>query len=201
MRHHFHRCPNLRVVSVDASELSGDRKGGSTILEELCEAKKLDRCSGLADCEILSDKQRRDLLVARVTHLRELEGGRSAVADVRSARREQLAELAALLLEERGEIVEANRRMLAEAAAAFDDRPDGAPLGADEDLRDATLSLGSPALRSARLDAIDRALEEIGTAGFGVCLRCGGSIEIARLHHAPDSHVCDACALSARPLT
>lgn len=26
MRHHFHRYPNLRVVSIDASAISGDRK-------------------------------------------------------------------------------------------------------------------------------------------------------------------------------
>jgi hypothetical protein len=37
MRHHFHRCSHLRVIELDASEVSGARGGGSQVLEELCE--------------------------------------------------------------------------------------------------------------------------------------------------------------------
>jgi RNA polymerase-binding transcription factor DksA len=188
------------VVSVEASDLSGQRKSGSVILEELCEAKKLDRCLGLADCDVLTDGQRRNLLVARLTRLRESEGGASALGEVGSERRRQLAELEALLLAERGEIVEDNRRLLAEAAAAFDDRPDGAPLGSDDELWGSEISLESPALRAPRLDAIDRALEETRTGRYGECLRCGTEIEIDRLRQVPDTHVCRECAESALPV-
>ena len=74
MRHHFHRCMNLRVVSVRASELHGARHGGGVVLEELCEAKSLTRCVGLADCDILTAGQKQELLVERATRIREEEG-------------------------------------------------------------------------------------------------------------------------------
>ncbi len=71
MRQHFHRCTHLRVVSVDASVLSGDRGHSSAILDEL--------------------------------------GGE---------RGQEIVQLARDLLAEREEIIEENRRLLTEAAAA-----------------------------------------------------------------------------------
>ena len=71
MRHHFHRCGHLRVVTIDASDLSQARRGGSFVVEELCEARKLAPCVGLAECDILAPAQKRDLLGARATRLRD----------------------------------------------------------------------------------------------------------------------------------
>jgi DnaK suppressor protein len=200
MRQHFHRCPNLRVVIVEASEIMGNRKGGSVILDELCEAKKLSPCLGLAECDILTDGQRRELLAARVTRLREREGGPSVLGDADGARQRELAELARELEEERTEIVETHRRMRAEATAAFDERADDAPLGADEDVHGSGLSAESAQPRRARLDAIERALEEMATGAYGRCVRCGGAIDVSRLHHEPDTHVCRECARKGSPL-
>ncbi len=196
MRHHFHRCPNLRVVSVEASDIAGNRKGGSVILDELCRAKGLSRCVGLAECDLLSDGQRRELLVARVTALRERTGGASVIGDLGGARGRAIAELAEALGAEREEILEANRRLVAEATAAFDERADDTPLGTDEDLDRPDLAALFPSLRTARLDAIDRALEEIAEAGarYGVCARCEALIDPERLRAAPDTHVCQPCA-------
>jgi RNA polymerase-binding transcription factor DksA len=199
MRQHFHRCSNLRVVSVDASDIAGDRKGASAILDELCQAKKLSRCVGLAECDVLTDGQRRELLVARVTELRERTGGAAVVADLGGTRGREIEELAAELLAERDEIVGANRRALAEATAAFDARPDGAPLGTHEDLGRPDLTAGFPTSRIARLDAIDRALEEMSGSNYGVCARCGDLIDVERLRVTPDSHACEQCALAAPP--
>jgi RNA polymerase-binding transcription factor DksA len=53
------------------------------------------------------------------------------------------------------------------------------------------------ALRAARLDALDRALDAIGRGRFGGCARCGAPIEIARLQEAPDTVVCTPCAREA----
>ena len=122
MRQHFHRCPNLRVISIDASDIAGDRKGGSVILDELSQAKGLIRCVGLADCDVLTDGQRRELLVSCATELRERTGGASVVGDLGASRGREIAELAEELLVERAEILAANRRAVAEATAAFDDR-------------------------------------------------------------------------------
>ena len=74
MRQHFHRCPNLRVVSVAAEDLGPNRGRGSAVLDELCAARKLTRCVGLAECDELPPAQKRELLVARVTRLREETG-------------------------------------------------------------------------------------------------------------------------------
>lgn len=201
MRQHFHRCLNLRVVSVDASEISGDRKGGSAILDELCHAKELSRCVGLADCDVLTYGQKRELLVARATELRERTGGTSAVADLGGARGREIERLAEELLDERAEILNANRRLLAEATAAFDARPEDAPLGSAEDLARPDLTMRSPALRTARLDAIDRALEAMSEGPYGVCARCAGLIDLDRLRNAPDTSVCGTCATGNTPST
>jgi len=200
MRQHFHRCSNLRVVSIDASDIAADRKGGSAILDELCEAKGLSRCVGLADCDILTDGQRRELLVARVTELRQRVGGASPVGDLGAARGREIVELAEALIAERAEILDANRRAVAEATAAFDARPDDVPLGTPEDLRRPDLEARLPWLRTARLDAIDRALEEMSGKHYGICARCGEMIDGERLRQTPDSHVCHKCALVAAPV-
>jgi RNA polymerase-binding transcription factor DksA len=197
MRQHFHRCSNLRVVSIQASEISGDRKGGSAILDELCAAKHLARCVGLADCDVLGDAEKRELLVARVSELRERQGGQTEFEDLGGARGREIAALARELLDERAEIQEASRRRLAEATAAFDARPEDASLGVDEDLARPDLDVYSPELRTARLDAIDRALEAMGESGYGSCARCAGLIDLERLRVAPDTRVCSACAKAA----
>jgi RNA polymerase-binding transcription factor DksA len=194
MRHHFHRCSNLRVVSLEASDVAGNRKGGSAILDELCDARGLRRCVGLAECDVLTDGQRRELLVARVTDLREQTGGASVVEDLGGVRGREITELAEELLAERAEIIDTNRRTLAEATAAFDDRADPAPLGTREDLASPGLAERSLTYRAPRLDAIDRALEEMSVGQYGQCVRCGSMIEVERLRNAPDSHVCEPCA-------
>ena len=94
MRQHFHRCQNLRVVSLDARDTAGDRKGGSAILDELCEAKALARCVGLVECDVLSAGQKRELLVARVSELRERTGGASVVGDLGGERGREIEALA-----------------------------------------------------------------------------------------------------------
>lgn len=197
MRQHFHRCSNLRVVSIEASEIAGNRKGGSAILDELCEAKGLARCVGLADCDVLTYGQKRELLVARVTELRARMGGATAIGDVGGARGREIEDLARELQDERAEILAANQRLLAEATAAFDARPDDAPFGTPEDLARPDLAMHSPALRTARIDAIDRALEAMGEGPYGVCARCARLIDLDRLRGAPDTHVCGECARAA----
>ena len=90
MRHHFHRCGYLRVLELDVREISGARKGGRQILEELCEAKRLAPCVGLAECDVLSAGQKRELL-ARARHLAAPGGGRrSPLADARDPRAAEL---------------------------------------------------------------------------------------------------------------
>jgi len=61
------------------------------------------------------------------------------------------------------------------------------------------LTLRSPSLRTARLDAIERALEEMAEAhsGYGMCARCAKMIDLDRLQGAPDTHVCQKCAEAA----
>jgi RNA polymerase-binding transcription factor DksA len=201
VRQHFHRCPNLRLVSIEAAEISRGRKGGSAVLDELCAAKGLARCVGLADCDVLTDGQKRELLVARVSELREKTGGETASEELGGARGREIEALARELLDERAEILSANRRLLAEAAAAFDARPDGSPLGTDEDVLRPDLAVHSAALRTGRLDAIDRALEAMGGRGYGVCARCRSLIDLARLRAAPDSLVCGRCAKAASAAT
>jgi RNA polymerase-binding transcription factor DksA len=53
------------------------------------------------------------------------------------------------------------------------------------------------ALRSARLDAIDRALEALADSDRRDCLRCRRPIEIARLRDVPDARICAVCAEEA----
>ena len=50
------------------------------------------------------------------------------------------------------------------------------------------------ALRAARLDALDRALDAIGRGRYGGCARCGAPIDIARLEETPDTVLCAPCA-------
>jgi RNA polymerase-binding transcription factor DksA len=197
VRQHFHRCLNLRVVSIEGSDLSARRGRGSAILDELCAAKGLARCVGLVDCDLLTYGQKRELLVSRVTGLRERTGGDTGIEDIGGPRGREIEQLARELMEEREEIVAANERLLAEGTAAFDARPDGAPLGTPEDLGP-DLAVYSPVLRSGRLDAIDRALEAMGGSGYGVCARCRRPVDLERLRAAPDTRVCSPCAKTAR---
>jgi RNA polymerase-binding transcription factor DksA len=190
-------------VTLEASDRSHARRGGAQILEELCEARRLTPCLGLVECDVLSPAQKRDLLAARATRLREEEGGPSALADARDPRAIELGRLREDLLEEHAEIVEDNRRSRAEAAAATQRNPrpirpaeERALVGAgisvflDEDLR---------ALRAARLDAIERAVDAIDRGAFGKCACCGRPIELERLCLAPDTAVCEICARTALP--
>jgi RNA polymerase-binding transcription factor DksA len=201
MRHHFHRCGHLRVIRIDASDLSGARKGGSQILEELCEARGLARCVGLAECDVLTAAQKRDLLTARATRLREEEGDPSPLADAPDPRAAEFRALQRDLLEEREEIVEENRRHLAETAGALRRNP--RPLGPAEQSELAAVGIsvfqdeGLRELRTARLDAIDRGLDALARGGYGDCLACHRPIGTSRLRIAPDSVVCSACAGSS----
>ena len=123
MRHHFHRCRHLRVLELSASDLSGAHKGGSQVLEELCDARRLAPCVGLAECDVLSPSQKRELLATRATELRRQEGGRSPLADRDDPRAADLEELRRDLLEERNAIADANRLHAAEAAGALRRNP------------------------------------------------------------------------------
>jgi len=202
MRHHFHRCGHLRVLSVDAAERSHARKGGTEVLEELCEARKLAPCVGLAECDILGPAEKRELLVARATRLRDEEGGRSSLADGADPRAGELDELRADFLDEHREIIEENRRLRAEAGGALQRNP--RPIPTDRgDLARAGISVFQDedlqALRTARLDALERALETLGRGRYGTCASCGSPIAIDRLRAAPDTAVCGKCAEQALP--
>ena len=205
MRHHFHRCGYLRVIEVDASDLSQARKGGKQILEELCEAKRLAPCVGLAECDVLSSGQKRDLLAVRATRLREREGGTSLLADAKAGdpRTAELEDLRLALLEERNEIAQENRRRAAEAGGALQRNPRPLSHAQERELAGAGLSVVQGdelrELRATRLDALDRALDALAHGRFGNCVRCRGAIEVARLREAPDTAVCAACALAVRP--
>lgn len=198
MRHHFHRCRYLRVIEIDARDRSRARKGGSQVVDELCEARKLAPCRGLAECDVLSAAQKRDLLVTRATRLREEEGGRSPLVDARDSRAEALLALREELLEERGVIVEENRRRHVEAAGAVQRNP--RPLRPSEEAELATAGVSVlfddelRELQTGRLDAIDRALDAIAHGARFVCARCTGPIEVERLRAAPDTAVCARCA-------
>lgn len=205
MRQHFHRCSHLRVLTADASELSGDKRRGSVILDELCDARKLARCVGLAECDVLTPAQKRELLGARVTQMRKEEGGTTGLGDLGGERGAEIVAFARELLEERDTIVAENRRTLAEATAAEDRRErTAAPSDVQAFATDA-ISMhwdeGIRELRSSRLDAIDRALEEMAGSNYGACARCRGLIAIARLREAPDTHVCAECAGKSAPVS
>jgi DnaK suppressor protein len=193
----------LRILSVEAGELSGARKGGSQILEELCEAKRLARCVGLADCDVLSAAQKRDLLTARATRLREEEGGESSLADPPDPRARELRELRREILEEQAQIVGDNRRRRAESAGAvlrnprplrsteeWELRGAGVSVFLDEELRE---------LQTARLDAIERALDAMDRGVYGSCVRCSLGIELDRLREITDTVLCISCAREALP--
>ena len=203
MRHHFHRCGHLRVIDLDARDLSRARKGGKQILDELCEAKHFAPCVGLAECDVLSAGQKRDLLVARATWLREEEGGVSTLADADDPRAAELAELRQALLEERDAIAQENRRRAAEAGGGLRRNPRPISLSEERELAGAGVSVvlddDLRALRTARLDALDRALDALARGRYGVCVRCGGGVEVTRLREAPDSLVCTPCAQLALP--
>ncbi len=204
MRHHFHRCMNLRVITVDASDVSRARKGGSLVLEELCEAKRLAPCVGLLECDVLSPAQKRELIGARATRLREEAGGRAPIADVPDPRRREMEALRSALLEEYEEITQENRRQSAEAAAAAQRNPRPIPAGEQGELGVAAVSVflddDLRSLRTARLDSIERALEALSLGRFGDCVRCGRPIDTERLRNAPDSVVCEPCAREALPV-
>lgn len=199
MRQHFHRCPELRTIEVEASELHGARRGGGVILEELCAARHLARCVGLVECTVLAWPQKRDLLAARATRLRE-EGDATPLSAPESPRREGLAALREELLEERDAIVAHNREVEAGLAfavvalegAEYPDAPEEASRSVPLRLHDAQREL-----RLERLDAIERGLAAMASVDFGICLRCRQPIEVARLREVPDSHVCAVCARSA----
>jgi len=201
MRHHFHRCGYLRVIAIDASDLSHARKGGAQILEELCEARGLARCVGLAECDVLAPAQKRDLLAARATRLREEEGGASSLADVPDPRAAELRALRGALLEERERLVEENRRRLLESAAALQRNPRPLAVAEESGLEAAGLSVFLDdelrSLHTARLDAIDRGLDAMARGRYGDCARCRRPIEVARLRIAPDTVVCTLCAQEA----
>jgi RNA polymerase-binding transcription factor DksA len=205
MRHHFHRCTHLRVIDVDARDLSRARKGGSQVLEELCDAKRLMPCVGLVECDVLSPAQKRDLLGARATRLREEEGGVSLLADAGAGdpRAVELAELRRDLLEERNAIAQENRRRAAEAGGALRRNPRPVSPTEEHELAAAGVFVvqdeGLRGLRTARLDVLDRALDALARGDCGSCARCRGPIEVARLREAPDTAVCMACARAALP--
>ncbi len=201
MRHHFHRCPNLRTISLPAGARSGARMDrGSAILEELCEAKRLARCVGLVECDVLAPSQKRDLLAERATRLRWEEGGPSELAGIGGVRGAELRRLRALLLEERAALTRHNARIVAELAGA-DLREIHARPDEERELREAGLSIqGGPAewqLHVERLDEIDDALEEMADPDYGICALCNHEIELARLQDAPQTRICSRCAHAA----
>lgn len=191
------------MLELDISELSGSRKGARQVLEELCDAKRLAPCLGLADCDVLSAAQKRELLGARATLLRQEEGGRSSLADAPDPRATELEALRRDLLEERNAIARENRLRAAEAASALQRNPRPLSPTEEHELRAAGVSVVDDddlrALRIGRLDAIDRALDTLARGRFGDCARCGEPIETSRLREAPDTWVCHLCALAARP--
>jgi len=204
MRQQFHRCRNLRVIALDAEDLGPGRGRGRAVLEELCEAKHLARCLGLAECDILSRREKRELLAVRVTRMREEEGGASPLGELSGERGRRLLELRQELLEERAEIVRENQALLAEATAAEGGDLRAAP--SDEaDFAGLGISLrgGSEELRelgAARLDAIDRGLEFMRRPGYGICARCREPVSLESLRHAPDTRLCAPCAKQAVPV-
>jgi RNA polymerase-binding transcription factor DksA len=205
MRHQFHRCAYLRVLDLDARELGGARKGGRRVLEELCSAKQLAPCVGLAECDVLAPGQKRELLAARATHLREEEGGASPLADADAGdpRRAELEELRQAFLDERNAIAEENRRRAAEAGGALRRNPRPLSAAEEHELAGAGLSVVLDdelrALRAVRLDALDRALDALAHRAFGECVRCGAAIGAERLRETPDSAVCAPCAREVLP--
>jgi RNA polymerase-binding transcription factor len=173
------------------------------ILEELCAAKHWSSCVGLVECDVLSLPQKRTLLVARATSLREEDAATGPLlAGIAHHRTTALAELHKSLLDERERIVAENRRLETEMASL-----EGV-LGREEitdDIERASAESGidwgdaRERLTVRRLDSIDRALDAIALGNYGVCKSCGAVIEIERLRLVPDAQSCSACARSAPP--
>lgn len=72
------------------------------------------------------------------------------------------------------------------------DEPEREENGALSYERDASLALGDQARR--RLADVEAALGRMNTGTFGVCERCGRSIERNRLGVLPETHYCLQCA-------
>jgi RNA polymerase-binding transcription factor DksA len=199
MRHHFHRCPSLRVVTADASELNGGRRHGSIALDELCEAKRLAPCMGLVECDVLAPSQKRTLLVTRATQLRTEDGGPSALAGSARSEARLFADLREELVSERARIVTENKRIETEVAALLDVSRDGNADAADRGDAAAAVRFDDALERLSvqRLDAIDRALDAMERGSFGSCTRCHDAIEPERLRAMPDAALCIACARAA----
>jgi RNA polymerase-binding transcription factor DksA len=170
------------------------------ILEELCAAKQWSSCVGLVECDVLSLRQKRTLLVARATSLREKGAATALLGGVSHERTVALASLHKALLSEREQIVAENRRLEAEMAGL-----EGV-LGREEitdDIERASAESGidwgdaRERLTVRRLDSIDRALDAIALGDYGSCRACGAAIEIDRLRLVPDAASCSACARSA----
>lgn len=199
MRHHFHRCPNLRVISADASDLNGGRRHGSIALDELCEVKRLEPCMGLVECDVLAPAQKRTLLVARATQLRAEDGGASELAGHARSEGKLFEELQRELVTDRARIVAENKRIEAEIGSLLEESREG---GADEvDRGDAAAAVrfddALERLSLQRLDAIDRALDAMDRGTFGSCRRCGEAIEPERLRVLADASLCIRCAREA----
>ncbi len=200
MRHHFHSCRHLRLLSLDARDISRSRHGAGSILEELCDAKGLAPCVGVLDCDVLAPRQKRDLLALRASRAPGDEEAALLFEGISDVRARELAGLRESLAEERDEIVDENRRLAAEWTGALDAhgvagrseegelKASGVSLHLDEDLR---------SFRLSRLDAIDRALEAMRAGRYGDCARCAGPIDVARLGAAPDTLACSKCAREA----
>lgn len=197
MRHHFHRCGHLRLLELDAADVSRVRKGGAQIIEELCDAKRLARCVGLAECDVLTPAQKRELLAARATRLREEEPAPSWLGEAPEPRAAELAALRGQLEDDYQAIVAENRAGKLDAAGALRRNPRPLPPGQDAELAAAGMSvfLGDELreLRMARLDAIERAIDAIDRGRYGDCARCGQAIDTGRLRETPGTVVCEAC--------
>jgi RNA polymerase-binding transcription factor DksA len=183
MRHQYHRCAHLRLVKLDVSELSGGRKGGSVILEELCDAKHLTPCAGLLECDVLPLGAKQELLLASARRLRR-EPGAGPLAGASEERRRELEALRGELLRERSRLVEQWLRALGEVRTE--------PAQGSRALHDTELArkVGP----TWRVEAIDRALDAMDAGPFGFCVACGGLIELERLRLVPDTQLCVACA-------
>ncbi len=203
MRHHFYRCGHLRVLALAASDLSGDRKGGGPILEELCDARGWLPCVGLLECEVLAAQQKRQLLARRATGSFDEAARVELFAGTRGERERELDGLREELLLERERIVDENRRLASELAAALDARAVASP-SEEAELRDrgGSIQLDDELrrFRSSRLDAIDDALASLRRRAYGDCVACGRPIEVERLRAAPETHTCSSCARRAEPV-
>ena len=129
-------------------------------LEELCAAKHWGPCVGFVECDLLSPHQRRTLLVARATRLREEDAvAGPLLAGAAHERTAVPAELRKALLNERERIVVENRRLETEMTAL-----EGV-LGREEITDDVERGVGPRGgdvrerLTVGRLDSTDRALD------------------------------------------